>query len=103
MIRILLALIFALSFPTLPGLYAQAKSVDELDLEYGLPRLISEAEKKKALQKKRSKVLTQSVARKVTRIVEAFDEAGTAEDEKALILKSETSVSYTHLTLPTKA
>ena len=49
MIRILLALIFALSFPTLPGLYAQAKSVDELDLEYGLPRLISEAEKKKAL------------------------------------------------------
>ena len=39
-----------------------------------------EAEKKKALQKKRSKVLTQSVARKVTRIVEAFDEAGTAED-----------------------
>ncbi len=90
MIRILLALIFALSFPTLPGLYAQAKSVDELDLEYGLPRLISEAEKKKALQKKRSKVLTQSVARKVTRIVEAFDEAGTAEDEKALILKSET-------------
>ena len=90
MIRILLALIFALSFPTFPGLYAQAKSVDELDLEYGLPRLISEAEKKKALQKKRSKVLTQSVARKVTRIVEAFDEAGTAEDEKALILKSET-------------
>ena len=90
MIRILLALIFALSFPTLPGLYAQAKSVDDLDLEYGLPRLISEAEKKKALQKKRSKVLTQSVARKVTRIVEAFDEAGTAEDEKALILKSET-------------
>ena len=37
MIRILLALIFALSFPTFPGLYAQAKSVDELDLEYGLP------------------------------------------------------------------
>ena len=90
MIRILLTLILALSFPTLPGLYAQAKSVDDLDLEYGLPRLISEAEKKKALQKKRSKVLTQSVARKVTRIVEAFDEAGTAEDEKALILKSET-------------
>ncbi len=90
MIRILLTLILALSFPTLPGLYAQAKSVDDLDLEYGLPRLISEAEKKKALQKKRSKVLTQSVARKVTRIVEAFDEAGTAEDAKALILKSET-------------
>ena len=90
MIRILLTLIFALSFPVLPGLYAQAKNIDELDLEYGLPRLISEAEKKKALQKKRSKVLTQSVARKVTRIVEAFDEAGTAEDEKALILKSET-------------
>ena len=90
MIRILLTLILALSFPTLPGLYAQAKSIDDLDLEYGLPRLISEAEKKKALQKKRSKVLTQSVARKVTRIVEAFDEAGTAEDEKALILKSET-------------
>ena len=90
MIRILLTLILALSFPTLPGLYAQAKSLDDLDLEYGLPRLISEAEKKKALQKKRSKVLTQSVARKVTRIVEAFDEAGTAEDAKALILKSET-------------
>ena len=55
MIRILLALIFALSFPTFPGLYAQAKSVDELDLEYGLPRLISEAEKKKAFTKEKIK------------------------------------------------
>ena len=68
------------------------KSTDDLDLEYGLPTLISESEKKKALQKKRSKVLTQSVARKVTRIVEAFDEAGTAEDEKALILKAKRTV-----------
>ena len=87
--RIVLTLIFTLSFPSLPGLYANVKSADDLDLEYGLPVLISEAEKKKALQKKRAKVLTQSTARKVQRIVEAFDEAGTAEDEKALILKSE--------------
>ena len=92
MIRIILTLLFALSIPSLYGLNANVKSADDLDLEYGLPRLISESDKKKALQKKRSKVLTQSVARKVSRIVEAFDEAGQAEDEKALILKSE---SYT--------
>jgi len=87
--RIVLTLIFILSFPSFSGLYANVKNADDLDLEYGLPVLISEAEKKKALQKKRAKVLTQSVARKVQRIVDAFDEAGTAEDEKALILKSE--------------
>ena len=40
--RIVLTLIFALSFPSLPGLYANVKSADDLDLEYGLPVLISE-------------------------------------------------------------
>tara|TARA_B100000214_G_scaffold341360_1_gene288426 strand:+ start:144 stop:1763 length:1620 start_codon:yes stop_codon:yes gene_type:complete len=72
-----------------PEFNAQTKSIEDLDPEYGLPILITEEEKKRSLQKKRSKVLTQSVARKVTRIVEAFDEAGVAEDKKAIILKSD--------------
>ena len=33
--------------------------------------------------------MTQSVQRKVTRIVEAFDDANVAEDKKAIILKSD--------------
>ena len=83
--RLLVALVIFFITPEFNG---QAKGIEDLDSEYGLPILITEEEKKRALQKKRSKVLTQSVARKVTRIVEAFDEAGVAEDKKAIILKS---------------
>ena len=83
--RLLVALVIFLITPEFNG---QAKSIEDLNSEYGLPILITEEEKKRAQQKKRSKVLTQSVARKVTRIVEAFDEAGVAEDKKAIILKS---------------
>ena len=39
--RIVLALIFALSFPVLSGLEANVKSTDDIDLEYCLPTLIS--------------------------------------------------------------
>ena len=83
--RLLVALVIFFITPEFNG---QAKGIEDLDSEYGLPILITEEEKKRALKKKRSKVLTQSVARKVTRIVEAFDEAGVAEDKKAIILKS---------------
>lgn len=83
--RLLIVLVIFFITPEFNG---QVKSIEDLDSEYGLPILITEEEKKQALQKKRSKVLTQSVARKVTRIVEAFDEAGVAEDKKAIILKS---------------
>ena len=83
--RLLLALVI---FFITPEFYSQSKSIEDLDSEYGLPTLITDEEKKRALQKKRSKVLTQSVQRKVTRIVEAFDDANVAEDKKAIILKS---------------
>jgi len=55
--------------------------------EVGLPELASE-EDIRLSQRKRSKVLTQSVARKVTTIVEALDEAGLIEDEKTLLIKA---------------
>ena len=55
--------------------------------EVGLPELASEDDLR-LMQKRRSKVLTQSVARKVTTIVEALDEAGLIEDEKTLLIKA---------------
>ena len=109
---LLLALIFSFeSYPEMPN------------PEVGLPELASEDDLR-LMQKRRSKVLTQSVARKVTTIVEALDEAGLIEDEKTLLIKAKkpeeaaakdeeikrviakgqrelTAVSYTHLTLPT--
>ncbi len=53
----------------------------------GLPELISE-EDQRLSERRRSKVLTQSVARKVTTIVEALDEAGLIEDEKTYLSKT---------------
>ena len=53
----------------------------------GLPELISE-EDQRLSERRRSKVLTQSVARKVQTIVEALDEAGLIEDEKTLLIKA---------------
>ena len=87
--RVILLLLLGLLLPINSNLNAQTINAEDLDLEYGLPKLISEEDKRKALQKKRSKVLTQTVATRVSRIVEAFDKAGTYEDEKTLILKSE--------------
>ena len=87
--RVILLLLLGLLLPINSNLNAQTINAEDLDLEYGLPKLISEEDKRKALQKKRSKVLTQTVATRVSRIVDAFDKAGTYEDEKTLILKSE--------------
>jgi hypothetical protein len=73
---VLLALIFSFeSYPEMPN------------PEVGLPELASEDDLR-LMQKRRSKVLTQSVARKVTTIVEALDEAGLIEDEKTLLIKA---------------
>ena len=73
---LLLALIFSFeSYPEMPN------------PEVGLPELASEDDLR-LMQKRRSKVLTQSVARKVTTIVEALDEAGLIEDEKTLLIKA---------------
>jgi len=55
---------------------------------YGLPELASEERIKELKTKKRAKVLSQSTARKVQRVVEALDEAGVAEQEKALLVKA---------------
>jgi len=57
------------------------------DPKVGLPELATEEEIAQS-QKKRSKVLSQSVQRKITRVVEALDEAGILEDEKALLIKA---------------
>ena len=45
-----------LLLPINSNLNAQTINAEDLDLEYGLPKLISEEDKRKALQKKRSKV-----------------------------------------------
>jgi hypothetical protein len=58
----------------------------EANDQLGLPVLATEAEIKK-LQNKRSKVLSQSVARRVTKIVESLDKAGQLEEAKELLLK----------------
>ena len=55
---------------------------------YGLPELASEEKIRELKTKKRAKVLSQSTARKVQRVVEALDEAGVAEQEKALLVKA---------------
>ena len=58
----------------------------EANDQLGLPVLATEAEIKK-LQNKRSKVLSTSVARRVTKIVESLDQAGQLEEAKELLLK----------------
>ena len=58
----------------------------EANDQLGLPVLATEAEIKK-LQNKRSKVLSTSVARRVTKIVESLDEIGQLEEAKELLLK----------------
>ena len=54
---------------------------------YGLPELASEAWIKELNSKKRAKVMTPSVARKMQKVLEALDEAGILEQEKALLKK----------------
>ena len=58
----------------------------EANDQLGLPVLATEAEIKK-LQNKRSKVLSTSVARRVTKIVESLDQVGQLEEAKELLLK----------------
>jgi tetratricopeptide (TPR) repeat protein len=54
---------------------------------YGLPELASETWIKELNSKKRAKVMTPSVARKMQKVLEALDEAGILEQEKALLKK----------------
>mgnify|MGYP007000185824 len=54
---------------------------------YGLPELASEAWVKELNSKKRAKVMTPSVARKMQKVLESLDEAGILEQEKALLKK----------------
>ena len=54
---------------------------------YGLPELASEAWIKELNSKKRAKVMTPSVARTMQKVLEALDEAGILEQEKALLKK----------------
>tara|TARA_B100000609_G_scaffold73823_1_gene58919 strand:- start:125 stop:541 length:417 start_codon:yes stop_codon:yes gene_type:complete len=77
--RILFLLLLTISFDT----FAEIPEPG-----YGLPELASEEKIRELKTKKRAKVLSQSTARKVTRVVEALDEAGVAEQEKALLVKA---------------
>ena len=54
---------------------------------YGLPELASEARIRELNTKKRAKVMTPSVQRKMQRVLEALDEAGILEQEQALLKK----------------
>ena len=54
---------------------------------YGLPELASEERIKELNTKKRAKVMTQSVARKVQKVIEALDEASILEEEQRLLKK----------------
>ena len=54
---------------------------------YGLPELATEEWKKQLNSKKRAKVMSPSVARKVQKVIEALDEAGILEQSKALLKK----------------
>ena len=76
-----LLITLVLSFEAIPTTVVVALGTE------GLPELISE-EDQRLSERRRSKVLTQSVARKVQTIVEALDEAGLIEDEKTLLIKA---------------
>ena len=54
---------------------------------YGLPELATEEWKKQLNSKKRAKVMSPSVARKMQTVLESLDEAGILEQEKALLKK----------------
>lgn len=54
---------------------------------YGLPELASEERIRELNTKKRAKVMTPSVARKVQRVIEALDEASILEEEQRLLKK----------------
>ena len=55
--------------------------------DYGLPELASEERIKELNTKKRAKVMTQSVARTMQKVIDALDEAGVLEQEKELLKK----------------
>ena len=54
---------------------------------YGLPELASEERIRELNTKKRAKVMSASVARKVQRVIEALDEASILEEEQRLLKK----------------
>ena len=56
--------------------------------DYGLPELASEERIKELNTKKRAKVMTQSVARTMQKVIDALDEAGVLEQEKELLKKA---------------
>ena len=57
------------------------------DPSYGLPELASEERIRELNTKKRAKVMSPSVARKVQKVIEALDEASILEEEQRLLKK----------------
>ena len=58
------------------------------DPSYGLPELASEERIRELNTKKRAKVMSPSVAKKVQRVIEALDEASVLEEEQRLLKKN---------------
>ena len=76
--RYLLLLLLTFSFNT----FSQVP-----DPSYGLPELASEERIRELNAKKRAKVMSASVARKVQSVIEALDEASILEEEQRLLKK----------------
>ena len=76
--RYLLLLLLTFSFNT----FSQVP-----DPSYGLPELASEERIRELNTKKRAKVMSASVARKVQSVIEALDEASILEEEQRLLKK----------------
>ena len=76
--RYLLLLLLTFSFST----FSQVP-----DPSYGLPELASEERIRELNTKKRAKVMSASVARKVQSVIEALDEASILEEEQRLLKK----------------
>ena len=74
--RYLLLLLLTFSFST----FSQVP-----DPSYGLPELASEERIRELNTKKRAKVMSASVARKVQSVIEALDEASILEEEQRLL------------------
>ena len=60
---------------------------------YGLPELASEERIRELNTKKRAKVMSASVARKVQSVIEALDEASILEEEQRLLKKDKSIIT----------
>ena len=67
------------------------------DPNYGLPELASEERIRELNTRKRAKVMSPSVARKVQSVIEALDEASILEEEQRLLKKDKKEKNVTEM------